>query len=134
LGLKKYKEGKDHNTIKKEINFINEFQRDMKETKKLIIKKDKEIETLKNKIKKLQKELFDKKLYEETKTKRNNSVSLGELNKIIALVSEEKLPGHEIKNLCNLNQNKLGRALSFLIKDDIIEESKKCGMKLYKKK
>ena len=132
LGLKKTKEGKSYDTIKKEINNLELFQKETKTNKKIIIKQQREINKLNNKIDKLNKKIFNFGLRDKSK-KETKNIILEDLNKVIATVSFSTVPKQEIKVLCNLKIKKLNCILNHLKRYEIIKESRKNGVIYYKK-
>ncbi len=131
LILKKTREGRNYNQIRKEFYDLNNFQKEMKSDKKIIVNQDKDINKLNKKIEQLEKKIFSYGLENNEKSEKN--VTLGDLTKIIATVSLDMVPKQEIKALCNLERKKIDCALNFLVRNKVIQELKRGGISFYGK-
>jgi hypothetical protein len=137
LGLKKRAEGKSSKQIIKEINDINNFGKQLKVNKKTIAKQDKQIIKLKREIEKQNKIIFNLKLEinskEDNKGNTIKSITLNDLKKITSIVKVESgLEKKEIAEACGITNKKINCALTYLLRNNMIEEKTKNGMKYYK--
>ncbi len=130
LGLKKRSEGKSYDQSTQEIRDLIEYQKEIKDTKKLLIQKDKIIDKLTKELDKVKKNAVSENLIVKEE-KGNKSVTLGDLNKILALLADTELPRGEVKALCLLTDAKIDCAVSFLKRHKLITERVSAGMKFY---
>lgn len=135
LGLKKLKEGKSYKQIREEINELESFQKECKSDKKIIVKQNNQIERMAKKIEKLQKEIFNLGLKGETDIEviGSKKVTIGDLRKVVSVVSCDTVPEQEIRVLCNMDLKKTKIALNYLMRTNQIVEERKSGVTYYKK-
>lgn len=137
LGLKKRAEGKSYKQIREEINNINNFSKEIKTDKKLIEKQYKIIIKLEKQIEKYKKKIFNLSLVKQSKRinspRQSVELTLSELKKINYVIKDSNgIIKKDIKELCNLKEKKITRALSFLKRNKIISEVFLNGLKHYK--
>lgn len=133
LGIKKSKEGKSYGQIKKEINQLEDFQKECKSDKKVIIKQRNLIEKLGKKIIKLEKEIFNLGLRDDGEDKESKNVTVGDLRKVVSIVLCDTVPEQEIRALCNMDLKKTKIALNYLKRTNQIIEERTKGVSYYKK-
>lgn len=131
LGIKKVKEGKDYNQIKKEISQINNYQENIKTDKKLFIRQSKVIEEQSRKIDSLTKKLMSSEL--NSYGDKKDYIAIGDLDKILSFTTNERVPKQELRALCKLEKKQFESAITFLKKYKLIKEEKDNGLSYYQR-
>jgi hypothetical protein len=121
---------------------LNGFEKELGIQLRLISQKDKKIERLESEIAKLKqdsfKKIFEPKIARKVPVKERDSdgqfATTRDLNRVILIVNEDLQTKTDIRRITIIPAQVLDNALSFLVKNNIVEEVRQGSIFYYRRK